>query len=120
VFDEEYEKWILKTLMSDAIQLDESTDMAGKAQIPAFSRLVCKGDIIEKKYIAHHYQKQQKAKTILISTVISVLTISHGNHAPTSAQTASLCVGTPEKEPWNFFNIPFRAYRGPNFKISST
>jgi hypothetical protein len=55
MFDEEYEKWILKTFMSDVIQLDVSIDMTEKAQIPAFSRYVCKGDIIEKNDFANHY-----------------------------------------------------------------
>jgi hypothetical protein len=37
-------------------------------------------------YFAKHSQKQQNAKTFLISTVISVLTICHRNHTSVSAR----------------------------------
>ena len=75
MFGEKYEKEVLKIPMSDnticrrisdmsqdiesqviasikeakcfAIQLDESTDITGKAQLLAFIRFVCKEDIIE-------------------------------------------------------------------------
>jgi hypothetical protein len=71
-----------------AIQLDESTDITGKAQLLAFSRFVSNGDIIEQFLFKSDSQKQQKAKKFLmLSTVISVVTIRHGNHASASVRT---------------------------------
>jgi hypothetical protein len=71
-----------------AIQLKKSTDIPAKDQLLAFSRFVCNGDITENFYFAKHSQKQQKAKTLLmLSTVISVLTICHGNRASASIRT---------------------------------
>jgi hypothetical protein len=50
-------------------------------------------------YFANHSQKQQKAKTFLmLSTIIPVLTICHGNHASASAwMVLPLC-----QEAWRF------------------
>jgi hypothetical protein len=69
-----------------AIQFEESTDITGKAQFLAFSKSVCNGDITARFLFCKTLRKQQNAKaSLMLSTVISVLMIRHGNHASASA-----------------------------------
>jgi hypothetical protein len=69
-----------------AIQLNESTDITGKAQILEFNRSVCNGDITEQLLFCKPLPETTKAKILLmLPTVISVLMICHGNHASAQA-----------------------------------
>jgi hypothetical protein len=69
-----------------AIQLDKASDISGNAQFLALNRFVCNGDITEQFLFCKTLWNQQNAKAFLmLSTVISVLTICHGNNASASA-----------------------------------
>jgi hypothetical protein len=72
-----------------AIYFNESTDIIRKAQLLAFSKFFVMETSLNNFYFASHFQKQQKAKTLLmLSTVISVLEICHGNRASATARMA--------------------------------
>jgi hypothetical protein len=70
----------IKEADSLPIPLGESTNITEKAQLLAFSRFVCNGDIMEQFLFCKPLPETTRGKDVT-STVISVLRIFHGNHA---------------------------------------
>lgn len=73
---------------SFSLQLDESTDVSGNAQLVAFVRYVDTDDIYEHILFCKSLRgKQQERTYLMLSMPLSVKTVCAGNPAASSVQT---------------------------------